>query len=197
MKRSDKRDRPDEEKQRPGVAEAVPLGDQVAGRGAKSEREENDEPVERLPPSAVDRVNRERPLAQPPREERDREQPAEERRLHRQRHAVVVVQVVGDLGADDADQHDPRPIDPRDVTPQTELEEQRDEQKRGRDVGRLRESEPDVVGEIVRRRLTHRRTENFDHPEVEGDLGNLVQHLAQAEATLARRRHRLTLPATT
>src|SRR5581483_4606521 len=102
-----------------------------------------------------------------------------------------------DLRSDDADQNYPGPIDAGDVAPKPKLEEQRHEQKSGGDEGRLRQPEADVVGEIIRSRLADRRTQDLDHPEVEGDLGNLVQHPAQAEAAIARRRHRGTVPAAT
>ena len=51
-------------------------------------------------------------------------------------------------------------------------------QQRAGDERRLRQAEADVVGEVVRRGLADRRAEHLDHPEVEGDLRNLVQHPA-------------------
>ena len=45
-----------------------------------------------------------------------------------ERDAEVVGEVVGDLGADDADQHDREPVDPGDVPRRPELEHEHGEQ---------------------------------------------------------------------
>ena len=46
---------------------------------------------------------------------------------------------------------------------------------------------PDVLGQIVGRRLSDGRAEDLDDPEVERDLGDLVQHPA-CGVPAARRR---------
>jgi hypothetical protein len=48
-------------------------------------------------------------------------------------------------------------------------------------VRRVRESEAESLVEIVGRRLADRRREDLDDPEVDGDLGDLVQHQACCE----------------
>ena len=60
----------------------------------------------------------------------DGEQHREDRRADPQRDAARVGEVVGEQGADDADQHDGEPVDRRDVAPQPELDHQRRDQRR-------------------------------------------------------------------
>ena len=196
MQRRDERDGRDEQQERPRVADVQPLRDQVACSSPERKREQDSEPVEAFALRRVNRVNRERPFAREPHREHDREHDAEDRRRRDERNPVVVGEVVSDLRPDDADQDDAGPVDPRDVPPRTELENERGEQKRRRDERRLRQAEPDVVGEVVGSGLADGRAQHLDHPEVEGDLRDLVQHPAQGRATNARR-HRRTVPAST
>ena len=72
------------------------------------------------------------------------------------RDAEVVGEVVGDQRADDADQHDREPVDPRHVAAEPELEEQRDDQEGGHDQRRVGQAEPEVRVEEVRRGLARR-----------------------------------------
>src|SRR6185312_3017229 len=88
-----------------------------------------------------------------------------------------------DLRADDADQHDPEPIDACDVAAHPKLKYERCDEECGGDERRVRQTEPDVPGEIVRSRLTHGRAQDLDEPEVEGDFRNLVEHLAKLHAS--------------
>ena len=176
---SDGGDHPREHQRRERVADAEPLRGEVAGGGAESEREEHREPVERLASSAVDRVDRECPLARPPYGEDDGEHDREADRRDNQRDAEVVGQIVRDQRPDDADQDDGQPVDRRHVAPQPELGDERGDEQRSHDVGRVRQAEAEVVVEEVGGGLADSRAEDLDHPEVEGDLGHLVQHRAE------------------
>src|SRR5437868_2885866 len=62
---------------------------------------------------------------------------------------------------------------------------------------RVGETKADVVRQVVGRGLANRRAQHLYHPEVEGDLRNLVQHPAPARTVIGHRRHRPTLPANT
>ena len=54
-------------------------------------------------------------------------------RCRHQRDAEVIDQIVGDQGADDADQHDRQPVGPRHIAFLTELQDKRPDQDRRHD----------------------------------------------------------------
>jgi hypothetical protein len=124
-------------------------------------------------------VDRERFLDGVPGDEDDREAGRKDGRRRFERDAVVVGEVVADQRADDADQHDGEPVDPGDVAARAELEDERDDQQCGHDVARVRQPEAEVFVEQVGRCLADGRAEDLDHPEVDRDLGHLVEHLTQ------------------
>jgi hypothetical protein len=66
VKHGDDEDRPGEDPQCRQVAEFELLGEEVAGRGAEGEGEEDRQPVERLAPAGDDGVDGERALAPVP-----------------------------------------------------------------------------------------------------------------------------------
>ncbi len=67
---------------------------------------------------------------------------------------------------------------PGDVPAGPELGDEDRDQHRAHDVGGVGEAEAEVFVEVVGEGLPHRRAEDLDHPEVEGDLGDLVEHPA-------------------
>ena len=186
VQHGDHHDRPGEDAERRQVAEFELLGEEVPGGGAEREGEEDGQPVEGLPAGGEDRVDRERSLDRVPAcEDRDQDRAEEDRRRF-QGDAVVVDQVVADQGADDADQDHGEPVDAGDVLLRPELEDEDADQQRAHDVAGAAEAEAEVFVEVVGEGLADRGAEDLDHPEVEGDLGDLVQHLV-AEGLCRRR----------
>jgi len=185
--REDQRGRP--------VAHVEPLRRQVARCRAQCEREQNRQPVERFAAGRVDRVDGKGSLARIPRRENRGKRDREDNGRRDERYACVVREVVGDLRTHDADQDDTEPVDSRDVLRRPELEDECGDQQRNRDERRLGQAEVEIPGEVVGGSLTDRRAQDLDHPEVDRDFWNLVQHLpaAQANAVLPRR-HRARLP---
>ena len=172
----DRRDDPAEDQDRQGVADAELLGDEIAGCGAEREREEDRQPVEGLAARRHDRVDRQRPLHGVPDGEHDREDHGEDRGARHERHALGVGHVVGDQRAEDADDDDHRPVHDRHIAPKTELHEQEHGEQRSGDVGGVREPEAEIDVQVVRGGLADGGAHDLDHPEPEGDLGNLVEH---------------------
>ena len=172
----DSRDDPAEDQDRQGVADAELLGDEIAGRGAEGEREEDRQPVEGLAARRHDRVDRQRAFHGVPDGEHAREDRGEDRRARREGHVVRVGHVVGDQRAEDADDHDHRPVHDRDIAPKTELDEQEHGEQRPGDVRGVREPEAEIDVQVVRGGLADGGAHDLDHPEPEGDLGNLVEH---------------------
>ena len=97
-------------------------------------------------------------------------------RVHRRRR--VRRSDVADQGADDADQHHRQPVDAGDVLSRPELGDEHGDQDRPHDVGGVGETEAEVFVDVVGEGLPHRRAEDLDHPEVDGDLRDLVEHAA-------------------
>ena len=189
MGHGDDGDRAAEQQRRPPEADREALGHVVAGGGAQGEGEQDRQPVEALAPGRDDRVDRERSLAGEPGREGGGERDREEDRRGPQRDAEVVDEVVGDLGADHADQHDRRPVETGDVPLRAELgDEHRDEDGAG-DVGRVRQAPAQVRVQVVRGGLADGRAEDLDDPEVERDLGDLVQHRRDARSGGCRGAH--------
>jgi hypothetical protein len=176
VREGDDPDGPAEDEDRQRVADVEPLGDQVAGRGAQREREEDRQPVEGLAARRHDRVDRERPFDGVPDGEHEREDAGEDRRARREGHVARVGQVVGDERAEHADHDDDRPVHDRHVSPETELDEQEHGEQRSGDVRRVGEPEAEVDVQVVRGGLADGGAHDLDHPEPEGDLGDLVEH---------------------
>ncbi len=166
-----------EEEGRAGVAEVEALGDEVAGRRAEGEGEEDGRPVEGLTAGGADRVDRQRVLDAIPTGERRRQRHHERRRGDLEADAEVVDQLVGEQGADHADGHHRHPVDGRHVAAGTELQRQHDHEEGGHHVGGVGQAEIEVDRQVVGRRLAHRGGEHLDDPEPDGDLGDLVEEV--------------------
>jgi hypothetical protein len=91
---------------------------------------------------------------------------------------TVFGHVVGDQGADHTQQDDRQPVDAGDVLLRAELGNQGRDQERTGDVGGVGETEADLFVQVVGEGLSDRGAEDLDHPEVEGHLRDLVQHLS-------------------
>ena len=123
-------------------------------------------------------MDRQRPLKAPPDREDHGEDRREDRGAGRERHVVVVAHVVGDQRAEDTDDHDDQPVGRRDVAAQRELHGEQDGQQDAGDDRRVGQPEAEVDVQVIGRGLADRRAHDLDHPEVEGDLGDLVEHPA-------------------
>jgi hypothetical protein len=73
---------------------------------------------------------------------------------------------------------DGRPVDDRDVATKRELHDEQEREQRAGDVGGVDEAEAERVVDVVGSRLADRRAHDLDDPEEEGDLRDLVEHLA-------------------
>lgn len=120
----------------------------------------------------------ERALARVPADEGEGQGDREDRRRDLQGNAEVVGEIVADQCADHADQHDGEPVQARHVGAGPELEEQCDHEQGAHDQGRVGQPEAEIGVEEIGRGFPHRGAEDFDDPEVEGDLGDLVHQLA-------------------
>lgn len=107
-----------------------------------------------------------------------REDDGERSRADVEADLELVGEKIGNLGADDADQDHCQPVDPRHVTVHTELDDERDDEQTCHEETRYGRPETDVDGEIVGAGLAERRRHDLDDPEDEGDLGDLVEHVA-------------------
>src|SRR5262249_53220762 len=77
----------------------------------------------------------------------------------------------------DADQDDGEPVDAWYVLPRPELGNKNRQQQRAHRVRGVGEAEAERLVEVVGRGLPNRGAKNLDDPEVDGDFGDLVQHL--------------------
>src|SRR5205085_11084858 len=98
----------------------------------------------------------------------------------------VVAEVVGEEGADDADQDDCEPVDARDVLVLAKLDDEHAYEQDAHDHGGAVEAEAELVVQEVSERLADGGAEDLDDPEVEGDLGDLVEHLPATEGAALR-----------
>src|SRR5258707_9850195 len=89
----------------PTEAEAQRLGREIPRSRAERERAEDRRPVEELAPAREDAADRERALLAVPSDEDAGEGNREHGRAEIQAHAEAVGERVGDLRADDADEH--------------------------------------------------------------------------------------------
>ena len=127
-------------------------------------------------------MDRQRALDRVPDPEHDGEDRRENRRARRQRHVVQVAHVVRDQRAEDADDHHHGPVGGREIPAQAELHEQQHGQNGAGDVRGVDEAEAEVVVHVVGSGLADRGAHDLDDPEEEGDLRDLVQHLASSHA---------------
>jgi hypothetical protein len=154
------------------------LGDEVAVRGAQGEGEQHREPIERFPPHGGDAVNRQRVLDQIPDHEHRDERHSEEGGRRLQWNSEVVGEVVGDQRADDADEDYRQPVHGGNVATQAELGRHHDSQQARHGPRRVGEAETEVHVDGVSGGLCDRRRQDLDHPQEDGDLGNLAQGLS-------------------
>ena len=128
------------------------------------------------------RVDRKRALPDVP----DAEDRGEDHREHcgadPERYADLVGEDVGVERAGDADDHDGEPVGDGHVLPQRHLDREDEHEDDGEQDRGVHEADAEGHVDPVGEALADGGAEDLDHPEPDGDLGDLVEHLPCSDA---------------
>ncbi|MBA7660911.1 hypothetical protein ES703_68917 [subsurface metagenome] len=149
------------------IAQVQAFSGEVSGGRAEGEGQQDSQPVKQFAPGGVDGMNGKRPFDQIPYGEGRREGDGEADAGGLLADAEVIDKVVGEQGADNADQNHDHPVDPGDISLLRKLHHQRGEQEPAHQQGCLREAETQICVEEVCRRLADGHGHEFDQPEVD------------------------------
>ncbi len=146
-------------------------GEEIARGGTQGEGGQHRGPVEEFAARRVDGVNGQGVLGAVPHDKDAGENDGEEHARHGVGHVELNVERVGAHRAKDRHRHDGEPVSPGHVGRRRELHGER-EKKEDRAETDGHEG-VDAIDEVVRRRFAHCRGQEFENPEIGGNLGNL------------------------
>jgi hypothetical protein len=156
--------------------EARRLGREIARARGQREGEQDAGPAEGLAPGRDNGVDRERALARVPERENRRENGGKCGRAGAAAELQTVGQGVGDLRADDAEDHGARPVDPGHIAPGAHPQDERAGEKDRPDRPGGRRAELGMDRKAVGPGLADRGREDLDDPEHRRDRGDFVGH---------------------